>query len=282
MAKSIFKNVSIKGVSIVLGEEKKVFANEPEYYNNDEEQLAKLKKMIGFDTRYWSKSETTTADLCRQAAKNLLEKLNIDKNTVDAIISVTQTPDYYMPGNAHVVHRDLGFPKETAAFDMEFGCSGYVYGLWTAFMMINSGLKRVLLLTGDTLSKSANKKDRTEAPLFGDSGSATVIEYDENAGDSYFMLKSDGNGIESMLQPAGAYRTPSTDETRKEICCCDNFCGLISLSFLGAFASIFSFKTSERKRPKSLFILWSTIFFCSGVKFILSNPLILCAIQFRY
>ena len=84
-------------------------------------------------------------------------------------------------------------------------------------MMINSGLKRVLLLTGDTLSKSANKKDRTEAPLFGDSGSATVIEYDENAGDSYFMLKSDGNGIESMLQPAGAYRTPSTDETRKEI-----------------------------------------------------------------
>lgn len=217
MAKSIFKNVSIKGVSIVLGEEKKVFANEPEYYNNDEEQLAKLKKMIGFDTRYWSKPETTTADLCRQAAKNLLEKLNIDKNTVDAIISVTQTPDYYMPGNAHVIHRDMGFPKETAAFDMEFGCSGYVYGLWSAFMMINSGLKRVLLLTGDTLSKSANKKDRTEAPLFGDSGSATVIEYDENAGDAYFMLKSDGNGIESMLQPAGAYRTPSTDETRKEI-----------------------------------------------------------------
>ena len=88
MAKSIFKNVSIKGVSIVLGEEKKVFANEPEYYNNDEEQLAKLKKMIGFDTRYWSKPETTTADLCRQAAKKLLEKLNIDKNSVDAIIAM--------------------------------------------------------------------------------------------------------------------------------------------------------------------------------------------------
>lgn len=217
MSNSVIKNMKIAGVSVILGENKRIFAQEPEYYNNDEKQLAKLKKMIGFDTRYWANNETTTADLCQAAAKKLMDKMDIDISEIDAIISVTQTPDYYMPGNAHVIHRNLGFKKETLAMDLEFGCSGYIYGLWTAGMMINSGLKRILLLAGDTLSKVANKKDRTEAPLFGDTGSATIIEFDEKAKESYFILKSNGTGINSMLQPAGAYRVPSSEETRKEV-----------------------------------------------------------------
>ena len=217
MAESIIKNVSIKGMASVLGENKIKFEQEPQYYGNSEKQLQKLKTMIGFDTRYWVKEGTTTADLCEQAARNIIKELHIELNSIDAIISVTQTPDYYMPGNAHVIHRNLGFSKDTLAIDLEFGCSGYIYGLFTAFTMINSGLKRILLLTGDTLSKVGNKKDKTVAPIFGDSGCATIIEYDENASPSYFILKSDGTGIPCLLQPAGAYRVPSTEETRKEI-----------------------------------------------------------------
>lgn len=217
MSKTIIRNMKISGIAVVLGENKREFVNEPQYYNNDEKQLAKLQKMIGFDTRYQANPDTTTADLCQCAVEKIIGKLKINVEDIDAIISVTQTPDYYMPGNAHVIHRNLNFGINTAAIDLEFGCSGYIYGLWMAGMMINSGLKRVLLLTGDTLSKVANKKDRTEAPLFGDAGSATIIEYDKTAPNSYFILKSDGKGIESMLQPAGAYRTPSREETRKEI-----------------------------------------------------------------
>lgn len=217
MAKVVLNNAKISGISIVLGENKKNFAEETHYYNNDPATLAKMQKSVGFKERYWAKDTTTTADLCQQAAEKLLKEMNIAVDSIDAIISVTQTPDYYMPGNAHVIHRNMGFKNETLAIDLEFGCSGYIYGLYTAFMMIQTGLKRVLLLTGDTLSKVANKKDRTEAPLFGDSGSATIIEYDEKAKETYFILKSDGNGVEHMLQPAGAYRVPSTEETRKEI-----------------------------------------------------------------
>lgn len=217
MVQSIIKNVSIKGIASVLGENEIKFEQEPQYYGNSEKQLQKLKTMIGFDTRYWVKEGTTTADLCEQAARNIIKELNIELNSIDAIISVTQTPDYYMPGNAHVIHRNLGFSKDTLALDLEFGCSGYIYGLFTAFTMINSGLKRILLLTGDTLSKVGNKKDKTVAPIFGDAGCATILEYDKNAEDTYFILKSDGNGIPCLLQPAGAYRVPSTDETRKEI-----------------------------------------------------------------
>lgn len=217
MAKITLKNAKISGVSIVLGEDKLKFADETHYYNNDPLQLLKMQKSVGFKERYWAKSDTTTLDLCQQAAEKLLKEMGISTNSIDAIVFVTQTPDYYMPGNAHVIHRNMGFGNETFAIDLEFGCSGYIYGLYTAFMMIQTGLKRVLLLAGDTLSKVANKKDRTEAPLFGDSGSATIVEYDKTANETYFVLRSDGKGIEHMLQPAGAYRIPGSKDTKKEI-----------------------------------------------------------------
>lgn len=217
MAQCTIKNINIRGISVVLGENEKRFAEEPHYYNNDVAMLAKLQKMIGFDRRYWANPETTAADLCQCAAEKLLHALHLSPSDIDAIVSVTQTPDYHMPGNAHVIHRNLGFPDDTFAMDLEFGCSGYVYGLFTAAAIINTGLKRVLLLAGDTLSKVVNKNNRTDAPLFGDSGSATIIEHDQDASETYFVLKSDGNGIPYLLQPAGAYRTPSSEETRKEI-----------------------------------------------------------------
>lgn len=217
MTKSVIKNIKIKGISTILGENEISFEDEPHFYNNNKAQLEKLQKMIGFDKRYRANEGTTTADLCELAAKNLIEKLGIEISSIDGIVSVTQTPDYHMPGNAHVIHRNLGFPKNTLAIDLEFGCSGFVYGLFTASALLNSGLKRVLLLTGDTLSKCSNPKDRTVTPIFGDSGSATILEYDENAGNCYFIMKSNGQGISCLLQPAGAYRTPSTEETRKDV-----------------------------------------------------------------
>ena len=144
MANAKIKNIKIKGMSVVLGENEVKFENEPHFYNNDTVQLAKLKKMIGFDTRYTTNFQTTTADLCEQAAKILISKLGIDKNSIDGIVFATQTPDYYMPGNAHVIHRNLGFSKETLSVDLEFGCSGFVYGLFISASMLNSGLKRIL------------------------------------------------------------------------------------------------------------------------------------------
>ena len=217
MAKSHFNNVTIKGMSITLGENKRVIDDDPFYYNNDDAFLARLKKTIGFGTRYVAAQDTTTCDLCEDAARRLLCETKISVNDIDAIIFVTQTPDYFMPGNAHVIHEKLQFPKETLALDVELGCSGFVYGLWLSYMMVSSGLNRILLLTGDTLSKSANPKDRTEYPLFCDAGSATIIEKTEKNAPSYFILKSDGTGVKHMLQPAGAYRLPSSEETRKEI-----------------------------------------------------------------
>ena len=214
MVKSVIKNIKIKGMSVVLGENKVQFENEPEFWDNDRTKLEKLKKMIGFSTRYRANKETTTEDLCEQAAKNLIEHMRIKINSIDGIIFATQTPDYYMPGNAHVIHRNLGFSNETIAIDLEFGCSGFIYGLFTAASMLNIGLKRILLLTGDTLSKSANPKDRTEAPLFGDAGSATYLEYIEEDNTAYFSLGTDGTGWDRIIAPASAKRL----QLKSDIC----------------------------------------------------------------
>ena len=216
MARCSFDDIRIAGCALVTGEHESRIDDCPEYYNNDPAFLARLKKTIGFGTRRAAADATTTADLCRRASESLLQSLRVAPSSVDAVVSVTQTPDYPMPGNAHVLHAALGLPEAAAALDVELGCSGYVYGLWLSFMMASAGLDRVLLVAGDTLSKRANRQDRTLAPLFGDAGSATLIERCDGAPRSFFILRSDGAGLEKMYVEAGGARHPSTPETRRE------------------------------------------------------------------
>lgn len=215
MAKFSFQNAKISGISFILGENKRLFEDEPFNYNHNEAQMRKLKDTIGFGATFWANTQTTTADLSFEAILSLQKALNFELSSVEAIISVTQTPDFYMPANAHVLHKRLNLSKDCMAYDLEFGCSGYIYGLYAAFSMINLGLKRVLLVVGDTISKCVNSKDRTVAPVLSDGASATLIEFCEDFGKSYFVLKSDGQGLNHLIQPAGAYRMRPSEKTRE-------------------------------------------------------------------
>lgn len=216
MAKSIIKNMQITGISVVLGENKKYFKDEPLWWGGNEIQRKKLQSVIGFDTTFVANESTTTADLCEAASLNIIKALGIEFSSIEAIVSITQTPDYPMPGNAHILHKNLGLNKGCIALDVQFGCSGFVYGLYIAGMLVNSGLKRILLVAGDTLSKCINKKDKATAPIFSDAGSAIIIDFNKNASDSYFVLKSDGNGWEYLCKKAGGYKIPNSDSTRIE------------------------------------------------------------------
>lgn len=242
-----FNCARIMGCSLVTGEEERYIDNEPYYYNHDPSLLQRLKKTIGIDRRHTALPSTTTADLCRHAALRLLDALKIDASSIEAVISVTQTPDYAMPGNAHLLHRQLALPSSSLALDVTLGCSGYVYGLWLSAMMIKGGLRRVLLVAGDTLSKAVNAKDRTLAPLFGDAGSATIIELSDDVSDMYFALHSDGSGVEKMYIPAGAYRSPSTEKTRQENFIEEGCARSQEDLFMDGFG-IFEFTMSEQPR----------------------------------
>src|SRR5207237_323107 len=95
---------------------------------------------------------------------------------VDAIIFCTQSPDYIMPPNAHLLHDHLKLSDDVAAFDINLACSGYVYGLALAHGMIAGGLAQsVLLATGDTYSKYIHPGDRSARVLFGDGAAVSII-----------------------------------------------------------------------------------------------------------
>jgi 3-oxoacyl-[acyl-carrier-protein] synthase-3 len=122
---------------------------------------------------------------------------------------VTQTPDYFMPSSSGVLHKRLGLATTCAAFDLGLGCSGYVYGLWLASMMLRTGgLRRVLLLHGETPTRYTSDDDRAVSLIFGDAGSATALELDggPDAPSSYFTLHTDGSGYDDLIVEAGGFR----------------------------------------------------------------------------
>lgn len=218
MAFSKLKNCKISGIVTVVPQIEKSIDDEIALYGGNEKQIQRIKKAVGLDKRRVTDKDTTSVDLCYQASIKLIEGLCINKTEIDGLIFVTQTPDHFQPSNAAIMHGRLGLEKICASFDINLGCSGYVYGLWMAHMMIASGTcKKVLLLAGDTISKYVNAKDRTTAPLFGDAGSATLVEKSEQVQPSFFSLHTDGSGHDFIKVPAGGFRCPSNSETATSI-----------------------------------------------------------------
>lgn len=214
MAKSKLQGARVGGVVTCVPPTEKCIDESLELFGGNIKQLARLKKTIGLDRRRVVEAGTTALDLCERATLHLLDAMKIEASAIDGMIFVTQTADYPQPCNAAVLHGRLGLAKHCAAMDVNLGCSGYVYGLWLAHMMVSAGgCERVLLLAGDTLSRQVNPNDRSVAPLFGDGGSATLIE---SCGDSeaWFDLSTDGSGYEKLIVPAGGMRMPCSQVTQ--------------------------------------------------------------------
>ena len=142
---------------------------------------------------------------------------NIDKSEIDLLVFISQTGDYRMPATSVLLQDRLGLPSTTIAFDMVLGCSAFIYGLSTVFaMMQQSGLRKALILDGETRSKVYSPKDRRTAFLFGDGGVAAIVERNEKIGDSWFSLNSDGSRGNLIKINGGGYRNPSSIETLRE------------------------------------------------------------------
>jgi 3-oxoacyl-[acyl-carrier-protein] synthase-3 len=121
-----------------------------------------------------------------------------------------------MPATSVTLQHRLGLSKSTAAFDISLGCSGFVYGLSVAYAYVNMpGIRKVLLLDGETRSKVYHPKDRKTGFIFGDAGVAAIIEKQE-VGHSFFSLNSDGSKSDLIKIDAGGYRNPSNEESIKE------------------------------------------------------------------
>lgn len=212
MPKTLFKNVKIAGISTVVPQKECCLLDDKELYGGNEKKINRVVKSSGFLNRRIADIDVMTSDMCLQAAKDLITNLKVDKSTIDAILFLSYTPDYLMPATSYVLHKKLGLSQNCLCMDIPQACSGYILGLFQASMLINSGYKRVLLLVGDSFSKFTDMfKDHT-APVFGDAGTATLVEYDEKAEKIYFNINSDGNGYDSLICKNGGFRNIPTKE----------------------------------------------------------------------
>jgi len=172
-----------------------------------ESGVAEVTKVVGVLERRWTAAGQTSADLCCAAAERLLTDLGWDRNSISALIFVSQTPDYRLPATACELQARLGLGMACAAFDINLGCSGYTYGLWLAMTLSSQASDgRVLLLVGDTISKTVDPHDRATATVFGDAGSATAVEADIGAPSAHFVFGSDGAGSRRLIIPDGCFR----------------------------------------------------------------------------
>ena len=175
------------------------------------EEAEKFIASTGVVSRHISK-KLLSSDLCVAAAERMIADLGWQKETIEGLVVVTQTPDYHRPSNATLVQDRLGLSKECAALCVSFGCSGWVYGLQVASGMVMSGLKRVLLCCGEGI-QAYSPQDKSTYPLFGSAGTCTALEFDNAAADIKFHLATDGSGWEAIYIPDGGYRNPCNAES---------------------------------------------------------------------
>jgi len=212
MALLKFSNIGISAISACVPS--KIEYNRDLGYMMSEEEIEKAINNIGIEERRIAENYVCASDLCEQATLQLFADNSIDPKSIDALIFVSQTSDYHQPATAAILQHRLGLSKDTIAFDINLACSGYVYGLSTAYAyMQNECINRVLLLVGETMSKIVSHYDKVNTPLFGDAGTATLIEKGEPFGQSIFSLHTDGKGAEVMMIPDGGFRNPATQES---------------------------------------------------------------------
>jgi 3-oxoacyl-[acyl-carrier-protein] synthase-3 len=179
----------------------------------------KILDKTGIRERRIASQEETASDLAFKAALKLFDQGQIKKEEVDFIILCTQAPDFILPTSACILQSKLGLSKSCGAFDINLGCSGYVYGLSVAKGLIETGAaKCVLLLTADTYTKYIHPMDKSVRTIFGDGATASAVVASKNDTpliDS-FVFGTDGNGAQDLIVPAGLFRMPKSNSTALE------------------------------------------------------------------
>ena len=233
MAKSSFKHVRVTGIAAVVPDCVINIDDEIEFFNSDPKLLERNKKILGLGTRHVAREGTTVSDLLESAANRLLAEMDYDRLVIDALIVVTTSPDYHYPATACVLQHRLRLSEECSCFDVGgLACSAYVHGLWLAHSLVESGAaKSVLVLAGDLTSTHSDRRNRNSNMLFGDAGTATLVERTEDIHPAWFITGTRGSGWNVLIAPAGGYALPIrgdiaeleiTDETGNVWRMCDD------------------------------------------------------------
>ena len=184
--------------------------------NNPLWDMKKIINKTGINKIWFTKNDQTAMDLGIGAAKKVLKKFN--KNSIDTLLYVTQSPEYFLPSTSCIIQNKLGLNSNIKSFDINLGCSGFVYALFTAASFIESKMsKNVLIICSDTYTKFINKSDRTCKPLFSDAASSILVSRSKEKNIGPFLMGTDGSGYSDLIVKEGAGNNNFKSKSKNEL-----------------------------------------------------------------
>jgi len=209
-----FRNKRISSILTVLPKRISYFDDEMEKFNFSKSQSNKLKSIMGYNKHRIIDNQTCSSDLCIYGINKLKEENIINFDEIDALVVITQSPDYFMPPTSSIIHGVLNLKKDMICLDINQGCAGYIIGLIEAFMLLDQPfINKVALCNVDILSKKVSPQDRNSYPLIGDGAAITIVERATENNKIFGVIKVDGSRADLLMIPAGGFKKPSSSET---------------------------------------------------------------------
>jgi 3-oxoacyl-[acyl-carrier-protein] synthase-3 len=209
-----FRQKRISGILAIVPANERSFIEEMKNFNFPEARSLKLKEVMGYNKHRLVEPGVCVSDLAVFGLEHLFKNGLLQRDEIDALILITQSPDHFMPPTSNIVQGRLGLKQDMLCLDIGQGCAGFVIGLIQAFMLLEQeSIRKVVLINADVLSRKTSPKDRNSYPLVGDAASIAIVERDPEDSTIYANLKMDGTRNEALMIPAGGFRMPSTPAT---------------------------------------------------------------------
>ena len=210
----IFKNKKISGILTILPKKVVTFEEEMANYNFSSAKSMKLKLAMGYKEHRVAEKGQCSSDFCMYGLDYLFNNGLLKKEEIDALLFVSQSPDYFMPPTSNVIQGHYGLSHDCICMDINQGCAGFELGLLQAFLLLDQpAVRKVVLMNADVLSPKVSDNDRNSKPLIGDAAAITIVEKCENENVIHMNVKMDGTGALALNIPAGGFRMPCSPET---------------------------------------------------------------------
>lgn len=204
-------NLKIESILTFLPSEKIEIVN-----TKTSDKIRRLSKSIGIERKYVCKEGQTFTDLAVEAVNCFLSKTKLTHDDFDALVLVTQSPDYIIPGSAVLIHSRVGFKSHVAAYDINLGCSGFPYGLFVGYSHLLTGMNRVMIIVGDQ-SYARGSLDEGHGVLFGDSVSISSLTLRSDEVAQQILFGTDGSGYKALYIPEGGKRIPFNQNSLEHV-----------------------------------------------------------------
>ena len=166
--------------------------------NNPKVNIDRIKEKTGINNRFISGDNETVIDISVKAINKILKKF--PKNKIDFIILVSQTSNFRIPTSACIIQNRLDLRKNIIAFDINLGCSGFIYALRMASSLIESKqVNNGIIVCADTYTKHISKTNTACRPIFSDAAAATLVVKSKKNNIGPFELGADGSGADALL-----------------------------------------------------------------------------------